>query len=272
MRSRNRLSPLPCAVACATVTAIVAMGNVRAAGPRFFSDDPLWIDNDRVNDVTGAREILLDDYYDFLKNSFGRPGDRSRVRAMNVNTVDEVPDSSWFENRIGRREMSIDELVLGPDLPNVRFGTEWTIVRGKNRGFHPGFRAIDRSARSRTVYQLEVDPPGNPEMATGAEVVGAAFYHAFGYHTVDVYLTEIDPAALEISPKATIRDANGRRPFVRHDLNEILKNAARLASRSPWWTRNNRRRTTTTSFPARIPARRSRACKTRQAVASRSST
>lgn len=228
MRSRNRLSPLPCAVACATVTAIVAMGNVRAAGPRFFSDDPLWIDNDRVNDVTGAREILLDDYYDFLKNSFGRPGDRSRVRAMNVNTVDEVPDSSWFENRIGRRDMSIDELVRGPDREDVRFGTAWTIVRGKSRGFHPGFSAIDRSDPSRTVYKLKVDPPRNPEMATGAGVVGAAFYHAFGYHTVDLYLTEIDPAALEISPMATIRDANGRRPFVRRDLNEILKNAARL--------------------------------------------
>ena len=48
-------------------------------------------------------------------------------------------------------------------------------------------------------------------MATGAEVVGTAFYHAFGYHTVDVYLAEIDPAALEISPEATIKDANGRR-------------------------------------------------------------
>ena len=149
------------------------------------------------------------------------------MRALNVNTVDEVPDSSWFENRIGQRDVPIAELVEGPDR-DVRFGTAWTIVRGKNRGFHPGFRAVDRSDPTGTVYQLEVDPPHNPEMATGAEVVGAAFYHAFGYHTVDVYLTEIDPAALEISPKATIRDANGRRPFVRSDLDEILKNAARL--------------------------------------------
>ena len=26
---------------------------------------------------------------------------------MNVNTLDEVPDSSWFTNRIGRREIPI---------------------------------------------------------------------------------------------------------------------------------------------------------------------
>lgn len=209
------------------VAFVFAIADVRSAAPRFYPDDPVAVDNDRVIDVTGAREVELDDYYDFLENSFGTPGDRSRVRALNVNSVDEVPDSSWFENRIGRREIPVADLVRGPDRA-VRFGTAWTIVRGKNRGFHPGFRAVDRSDPTGTVYQLEVDPPRHPEMATGAEVVGAAFYHAFGYHTGDVYLTEIDPAVLEIAPEATIRDANGRRPFVRHDLAEILKNAARL--------------------------------------------
>ena len=45
------------------------------------------------------------------------------------------------------------------------------------------------------LYQIEFDPPSNPEMATGAEIIGTAFYHAFGYHTVDVYLAELDPDA-----------------------------------------------------------------------------
>lgn len=214
-------------VACMLAGSVLAITDVRSAAPRFYPDDPLRVDNDRVADVTEAREVELDDYYDFLENSFGTPGDRSQVRALNVNTVDEVPDSSWFENRIGQRELPIAELVRGPDR-DVRFGTAWTIVRGKKRGFHPGFRAVDGSDPTATVYQLEVDPPRHPEMATGVEVVGAAFYHAFGYHTVDVYLTEIDPTALEISPEATIRDANGRRRFVQSDLAEVLKNAARL--------------------------------------------
>jgi hypothetical protein len=203
------------------------IAEMRGAAPRFYPDDPLTVDNDRVIDVTASREVDLDDYYDFLENTFGKPGDRSNVRALNVNTLDEVPDSSWFTNRIGTREMPLAELAAGPDRSNVRFGTAWTIVRGKNRGFHPGFRAVDRSDPTATVYQLEVDPPGHPEMASGAEVVGTAFYHAFGYNTVDIYLAEIDPAALQIAADATIRDANGRRPFVRSDLDEILKNAAR---------------------------------------------
>ncbi len=211
----------------ASLWSIASIAGMRGAAPRFYPDDPLAVDNDRVIDVPAPQKIDLDDYYDFLENSFGKPGDRSNVRAANVNTLDEVPDSSWFTNRIGTREIPATDLARGPDR-NVRFGTGWTILRGKNRGFHPGFRAVDRSDPTETVYQLEVDPPGHPEMATGAEVVGTAFYHAFGYNTIDVYLAEIDPAALQIAADATIKDANGRRPFVRNDLEEVLKNAARL--------------------------------------------
>ena len=48
-------------------------------------------------------------------NTFGKPGERRDVRALNVNTVDEVPDSSWFTNRIGRHDLSVAEVVKGPD-------------------------------------------------------------------------------------------------------------------------------------------------------------
>ena len=51
-------------------------------------------------------------------------------------------------------------------------------------------------------------------MATGAEIIGTAFYYAFGYHTVEVYLAELDPAKLAISPKA-------------HDLRPADRRAAR---------------------------------------------
>jgi hypothetical protein len=214
-------------IVCALVASLGAIVDTRGAGPRFYPDDPIAVDHDRLIDVTTAHKIDLDDYYDFLKNTFAAPGDHRNVRAVNVNTLDEVPDSSWFTNRIGVREMSTRELVRGPNR-NVRFGTRWTVVRGKNRGFQPGFRAIDRSDPTRTVYQLEVDPPAHPEMATGAEVVGTAFYHAFGYNTVEMYLAEVDPAALRIAPKAWIKDTNGRRPFVQHDLDLILENAARM--------------------------------------------
>ncbi len=215
-------------MAGALVASLGMIATMRSASPRFYPDDPIKVDHDRLINVTTAHKVDLDDYYDFLKNTFAAPGDHRKVHAVNVNTLDEVPDSSWFTNRIGVRDMSTSELVLGPNRDRVHFGTEWTVTRGKNRGFQPGFRAIDRSDPNKTLYQLEVDPPGNPEMASGAEVVGSKFYHAFGYNTVEMYLAEIDPAKLEISPKAWIKDANGRRPFVRHDLDLILENAARM--------------------------------------------
>jgi hypothetical protein len=85
----------------------------------------------------------------------------------------------------------------------------------------------DREGR---LYQIEVDPPSNPELATGAEMIGTAFYHAIGYNVVDVYLAEIDRQALVISEKATIRDPlNGRRRSLRrYDLDAVFDRAARL--------------------------------------------
>ena len=121
-----------------------------------------------------------------------QPGEQRDVRARNVNTVDEVPDSSWFTNRIGRRTMPIDELVRGPDsLPSVISLDGWVVSGGKShrraaRLPDDGSRA-DSSIRSRSIRRR------NPEMATGAEIIGTAFYYAFGYHTVEVYLAELDP-------------------------------------------------------------------------------
>ena len=114
----------------------------------------------------------------------------------NVNTIDEVPDSSWFVNRIGQRTLSTAELVRGPDRFDSVSLDGWKVSGGKSSGLQPGFRMTDPSGQ---LYQIEFDPPSNPEMATGAEIIGTAFYHAFGYHTVEVYVAELDPAKIEIA-------------------------------------------------------------------------
>ncbi|WP_457840969.1 hypothetical protein, partial [Staphylococcus aureus] len=64
----------------------------------------------------------------------------------------------------------------------------------------------------------------------GAEVIGTAFYHAFGYHTVDVYIAELDPAKIEIAPNARISDPliGERRSMTRRDVNDVLNRGARL--------------------------------------------
>ena len=70
-------------------------------------------------------------------------------------------------------------------------------------------------------------------MASGAEIIGTAFYHAIGYHTVEVYLAELDRAALVISERATIRDPlNGKRRALTKSRPRRRSSSGRRGSRT----------------------------------------
>jgi len=199
---------------------------------RFSAADPITVDDDTVEDASAFEEVELSEAFDLITNQFGSPGDRTPMRALNVNTIDEVPDSSWFVNRIGSRSMSIAEILRGANTFDPAEAVEWdrwTIVSGKGPGgYQPGFRA-QRPGDPGQVYQLEVDPTDHPRLATGAEFIGALIYHALGYHVQDFYLIKVHPRNITISEKATIRDASGQRKFTSHDLQNILRVAARDA-------------------------------------------
>ena len=111
---------------------------------------------------------------------------------MNVNSLDEVPDSSLV-HQPDRPPRDVDcRDRAGTGSHRVAGGIElegWVVSGGKSSGLQPGFRMTDPSGH---LYQIEVDPPSNPELTSGAEIIGTAFYHAFGYHTVDVYTAELD--------------------------------------------------------------------------------
>ena len=213
------------------IAAAIALGSAAltpsAQQPRFYPDDPIAVDDDMSLDASKVTAVEDSNGYDFVVNSFTQPGVKHDVRAGNVNTIDEVPDSSWFTNRIGGRALSTDEIVRGPDrVPSVSL-EGWKVSQGKSTGLQPGFRMTDPSGQ---LYQIEFDPPSNPEMASGAEIIGTAFYHALGYHTVDVYLAELDPERLEIAPTARIADPliGERRRMSRRDASAVLRQSARL--------------------------------------------
>lgn len=197
-------------------------------GPLFRADDPLWADDDTLVDAGNARPQDLSQQLDFLENTFTEPGDRRDIQALNVNTVDEVPDSMWFVNRIGHRHVSDAALRRGPDEFDGLPAGAWTIVAGKTSGLQPGFRAVLVGDKTRRLYQIEFDPPGYPDLATGAEMVGTGLYHALGYHVVENYLVEIDLETLTIDPSASTRDRAGRStPFTAADLRDVLRRAHR---------------------------------------------
>jgi hypothetical protein len=217
--ARRRLVLTALAIACVA-------GALSGAAPKFYPDDPIAVDRDTLLDVGSPRPVELSEAYDFIENTYASPGDARQIRALNVNTLDEVPDSSWFTNRIGSRPMTMAEIARGPDKFEKLEVDEWVAVAGKPTGFQPGFRAIDPKNPGQ-IYQLEVDSLSNPELATGAEMIGTIIYHALGYNVVDNYLVYVDRARVRIGPNATIKDARGRRRYTQRDLDDVFRLSAR---------------------------------------------
>jgi hypothetical protein len=208
------------------VALLFAAASAAGQAPKYFPDDPIQRDDDMALDAGNATPIEGSNGYDFAEHTFLKVGDRRNVRAVNANTIGEVPDSSWFTNRIGVRDMSIEEIVRGPNETDTVAFESWPVVQEKSSGITPGYRIRDPQGR---LYQVKFDPPSNPEMASGAEVIGAAIYHAAGYNVVQGFVVEIDPAKIVIDAEATTVDMSGnRRRMRRDDVDRLLDRAARL--------------------------------------------
>ena len=207
----------------ALAPAVVALAS---AGQKFYPDDPIWRDPETEN-ATSVQPIDLSDQYDFIENTFLDAGDETQRRAVNVNTVDEVPDSSWFTNRIGRDYWPVEQLVRGPNTGDGPAEGPWTIVGGKSEGITPGLTIRDSAG---DLYFIKFDPPDYPEMASGAEIISTKFFHAFGYNTPENYLATLRPDSLIIDHETRIDDRDGRpQPMTRRDLDDLLEKAAQNA-------------------------------------------
>src|SRR5687768_13907580 len=171
--------------------ALAAVLSAGANGARFFPDDPVPMIVDS-EDASGVREREIDLVYDTLENSFSRPGDRTpNVRAQNVNTIDEIPDSNWFANRLGVVPVTVDDVVKGPGTGAGPAPGGWTVIAAKNDGVMPGFTVRDSAG---DVWFLKFDPPGYPAMATGTEVVVARLFWALGFYVPETHIATLRPA------------------------------------------------------------------------------
>ena len=197
----------------------------RGATPRFFPDDPIGEDPE-PQDASKAVPVDLSETYDFVQNTFLKDADKTDVRAVNVNTIDEVPDSSWFTHRLGTAEvMSIDDIVRGPFKGRPPQPGTWTVVGGKSEGISPGLTMRDSAG---TLYFVKFDPKSNPEMASGAEVISTRFFYALGFNVPENYLVTIRREDLTLGPDARIRDEHGRRrAMTMADVDRVLARVAR---------------------------------------------
>ena len=204
---------------------VATLAVVHTADPKFFPDDPIAREAD-TEDASGAQPWDIDLFYDLTYNLFATPRRvPANIRAGNVNTVDEVPDSSWFTNRIGSRAVTAEELVRGPVAGPAPDPAKWTITREKSAGAAPGFTAQDAAGQT---WFVSFDASANPEGATGAVVVATKIFWALGYNQVEYFLTEVRRETAVIAPDATKRRPSGdRTPLTMDDVHEITEKVHR---------------------------------------------
>ena len=109
---------------------------------KFYDDDPISREPE-TRDASKVQRWSINLTYDLAANLFTRQGDRRPIKAQNVNTIDEVPDSNWFTNRIGARPVSAEEVARGPLTSDVGPAPgPLTISSGDPGGISPKFVAI----------------------------------------------------------------------------------------------------------------------------------
>ena len=181
-------------------------------GQKFYTDDPILRDDDSKVEAAHITRHKLNDQFDFLQHSFGRPGDRSKAPAVNVNTLGEVPDSSWFQNRHGMFRTGLDDLARGPNTGSGPSREQpWTIIAAKAEGVTPGFRIRDAHG---DIYVLKFDPLEYPELSTAAEVISTKFFHAFGFNVPENYIAFFRRDQLRVDESSNLSE---------QDLDNLLK-------------------------------------------------
>ncbi len=151
---------------------------------RFRNEAPVWSVDDRIPIPKPPRwKLELEDYY--LDAFVVARVDRALAfepptPARNVNSLGEVPDSTWFTNRIGVREISVEEISRGPNGERGPVaGPAWTVIGDKPTGQAKGFEIADSRGAH---YFIKFDEKGVPESETGADVVSQRLLWASGYN------------------------------------------------------------------------------------------
>jgi hypothetical protein len=215
--------PRVLAVAVALAVACLVTTTSAQNGPRFYPDDPLQ-QEPSSQDASGAESWDIELATDLLLNLFTRPGDPAHyVEAQNINTIGEIPDSTWFTNRIYAREVSLEEIARGPNDGQGPAPGRFTITSAKTSGVSPGFTMKDSSGGT---WFVQFDAKGRPRAATGAVMVAVRLFWALGYNQVESHLWQMDPAQMDIGSTAQVETRPGHeRPMKRSDIDKLLTRA-----------------------------------------------
>src|SRR4051812_15586624 len=213
-----------------TASFVLPTAAPRGAAPKFYSDDPIQREPE-TQDASKVEKWEIDLFWDLAENLFGNPGARTPlVKSRDVNTIDEVPNSSWFTNRIGTEQVSVQDAVRGPLTGDGPAPGTWSVTSPKEAGFAPGFTMKDAKG---DLWFVSFDADGFPEAATGAIMVANKIFWALGYWQVEDYLIHVNPAELVIADTAQTRTPAGKRRAMKmSDLDDVFRRSHRSADGS----------------------------------------
>jgi hypothetical protein len=210
------------AAAWGTLALIATLSMIpSAATPRFYDDDPVWREND-TEDASSIKPLEINLMVDLAYNLLATRA-LPASRARNLNTVDEVPDSSWFTNRIGRHALTAEDITTGPNTTTGPAPGTWTVIASKSDGITPGFTVKDPTGQ---VWFVKFDPPGYRGMSTGTEVAATKLMWALGYHVPENHIAYLRADQLVVGEGAKFTPLGGSRRLMRRDdIEKLLQRA-----------------------------------------------
>ncbi|HEY6077375.1 MAG TPA: hypothetical protein VIW29_01145 [Polyangiaceae bacterium] len=208
---------------------VVYFGSACAsAQPRFRDAPPVWrVDDDQSIAEPEVREF---DAKEYSANVFALQRIdrllqlRDEELAGNLNSLEEVPDSTWFQNRIGVRAVKPREAARGVDWggPPRR---PFSIIGGKLGIGRPSFLLQDGTGRR---FRVQFDTERNPELRTAAGVIVNRIFWTAGYNVASDHVFELRKDELAIAPNATYINAQkNERRMSREAIDAILFTAHR---------------------------------------------
>lgn len=199
--------------------------------PELRPEGPYWADNDRrdiseptCREPTALWMTIRRSFFDQLDQLVdlersGRIIAGNRREAANINSFDEVPNSSWFTNRHHLDPMTTDQIRRGPASTNGPDTTGTWQVQKAVTGSPPELWIEDSRGNN---YHLHFDPLGYPELSTGAAVMGNRFFHACGYNVPQETIVLLEPENLVLRDDATLVDHGKRKPLTERRLRKLL--------------------------------------------------
>ncbi len=201
---------------------VIACGGSGVGPVRFVNAPPVVRVDDR-HDVPKKPEerIYLRTSYHFgsyyIQAVRGLSLTRER-RSVGVNSFDEVPDSTWFTNRLGVRDVTPLEIERGPGQPSPEL--PFTIKSSKAGGRSFGFIAKDAKGQK---FILKFDRKSKPEIETATDAIVGRLMWAFGYNVSADHVVYFKRSDLRLEKDAYTKTNNKKTPLTDAILDKQLE-------------------------------------------------